>query len=67
MTDNAHTYQQLSSQLDDILSKLQQPDIGVDEALELYEEGLKIAKKCEAHLKQAENKLAKLAPAGKLG
>lgn len=67
MNDNTPTYQQLSDQLDAVLTKLQQPDIDVDQALELYEEGLQLAKKCEARLKQAENKLSKLAPSDKLG
>lgn len=67
MTDNDQTYQQLSTKLDDVLNKLQQPDIGVDQAVDLYKEGLQLAQKCEARLKQAENKLAKLAPGSKLG
>lgn len=60
-------YQQLSAALDEVLYKLQQPDIDVDEALKLYENGLELAKQCEDYLKQAENKLTKLAQATKLG
>lgn len=60
------TYQQASAKLDEILSKLQEPDVEIDEALKLYEEGLHVAKKCESLLKQAENKLTKLAPHAKL-
>jgi exodeoxyribonuclease VII small subunit len=66
MNDDKLTYRQLSAKLDDVLLQLQEPDIDVDQALKLYEEGLQLAKKCEARLKQAENKLAKLAPQAKL-
>lgn len=54
------TYQTLSNQLDDVLARLQQPDIDVDEAVKLYEQGLKLIKQCEAQLKQAENKIEKI-------
>lgn len=67
MNDDKPTYQQLSAKLDVVLSQLQEPDVDVDQALKLYEEGLQLAKKCEAHLKRAENKLTKLAPQAKLG
>jgi exodeoxyribonuclease VII small subunit len=54
------SYQTLSAQLDDVLAKLQQPDIGVDEAVQLYEQGLKLIKQCESQLTVAENKIEKL-------
>jgi exodeoxyribonuclease VII small subunit len=53
-------YSTLNQKLDDILARLQQPDVKVDEAVELYEQGLKLAIKLEAHLKQAENKITRL-------
>lgn len=53
-------YQNLSDQLEEILAKLQRPDIQVDEAVDLYEQGLKIVKQCEAQLKSAENKIVRL-------
>lgn len=67
MSEDKLTYQQLSTNLDRVLAQLQEPDIDVDQALKLYEEGLRLAKQCEARLKQAENKLTKLAPQTKLG
>ena len=53
-------YQTLSAELDGVLAALQQPDVQVDEAVKLYEQGLKLVAQCEQHLKQAENKLTKL-------
>jgi exodeoxyribonuclease VII small subunit len=53
-------YQTLNRQLDDVLSKLQAPDVQVDEAVQLYEQGLKLITALETHLKQAENKIEQL-------
>jgi exodeoxyribonuclease VII small subunit len=53
-------YQTLSAELDGVLAKLQDPDIQVDDAVQLYEQGLKLVSELEKHLKKAENKLAKL-------
>jgi exodeoxyribonuclease VII small subunit len=53
-------YQTLSAELDGVLAALQQPSVQVDEAVRLYEQGLKLVAACEAHLAQAENKLTKL-------
>ncbi len=53
-------YQGLSSELDAVLSALQQPDVAVDEAVKLYEQGMKLVTQLEKHVAQAENKLEKL-------
>jgi exodeoxyribonuclease VII small subunit len=53
-------YQTLSEKLETVLAKLQAPDVRVDEAVKLYEEGLKLVAALEKHLKQAENKIEKL-------
>jgi exodeoxyribonuclease VII small subunit len=54
------TYQDLSSELDDVLNRLQASDIQVDDAVKLYDQGLKLVAELETHLVQAENKLKKL-------
>lgn len=53
-------YTQLSSELDELLAKLQSDDVDVDEALKLYERGIAITKQLEAYLKSAENKVTKI-------
>lgn len=53
-------YQELSAQLELILGKLQGPDVRVDEAVALYEEGLRVIAALEKHLHQAENTIEKL-------
>lgn len=58
--DSSKTYQDLSSELDNVLAKLQQPDIAVDEAVKLYEQGIKLAAELEKHITKAENTLQKV-------
>lgn len=57
-------YQTLNQRLEEVLAKLQAPDVQVDEAVQLYEEGLALVGKLEKHLEQAENKIEKLKNAG---
>jgi exodeoxyribonuclease VII small subunit len=56
----ATDYQTLNRQLEDTLARLQQSDIEVDEAVKLYEQGLKLVAELEAHLATAENKIEQL-------
>lgn len=60
MASKKTDYKTLSTELDEILSKLQSAELNVDEAVDLYERGMKIAKQLEAYLKEAENKVAKV-------
>ena len=53
-------YQQLSQELDSVLAALQQPDVAVDEAVKLYEQGTKLIAQLEDHVTKAENTLEKL-------
>ncbi len=54
------TYQQASEALETLLAKLQHPDIQVDDAMVLYEEGLALVAALEKHLVQAENTIKKV-------
>lgn len=58
--ESSKTYQELSSELDHVLASLQQPDIAVDEAVKLYEQGMKLAHELEKHITKAENTLQKV-------
>lgn len=53
-------YQAVSEKLEAVLARLQAPNVRVDEAVVLYEEGLKLVAALEKHLIQAENKIKKL-------
>lgn len=54
------TYKELNDKLNKVLSQLQSSDMDIDEAFKAYEEGVKIAKQIEEHLKLAENKVIRL-------
>lgn len=51
--------------LEEVVTKLQQPGLQVDEAVKLYEEGLKLIQDLEGHLATAENKIEQLKLAAK--
>lgn len=53
-------YKTLNQELDKVLSDLQAGDLDVEEAVALYEKGMKITKQLQEHLKQAENKVSKI-------
>ena len=52
-------YRELSSELDDVLNKLQSGESDIDEAVKQYERGMQIVKDLEVYLKTAENKVLK--------
>lgn len=60
MASQKTDYKTLSSELDEILGKLQSAELNVDEAVDLYERGMKIAKELEVYLQEAENKVARV-------
>ena len=60
MPKTSKTYQALEQELEQVLSALQHPDVRVDEAVQLYEQGIALVGELEMRLKQAENKLEKL-------
>lgn len=53
-------YQTLSAELDGVLAALQRPDVQVDDAAKLYEQGLKLIAQIEKQVATAENKIRKL-------
>lgn len=60
MAETSKDYRTLSSELDATIARLQQHDVDVEEAVKLYEHGLKLITQLEGHLKQVENKFKKL-------
>jgi exodeoxyribonuclease VII small subunit len=47
-------------QLEEIVSKLEGGDLTLDQALELFEEGIKLSRYCNAKLEEAERKVETL-------
>ncbi len=54
------TYQQLQSELDEVLSELQSSELDIDKSLELYSRGQKLIKQLEDYLKTAKNQITKI-------
>lgn len=53
-------YEQLKTELDEVMSSLQQEDLDVDKAVELYKRGLELVQALETYLKTAENTVIEL-------
>ncbi len=46
--------------LEEIVEKLEEPDLPLDHSLKLFEDGIKQARFCETRLREAEGKVEKL-------
>lgn len=60
MTTQKTDYRTLTAELEQIVDRLQSGEIGIDEAAKSYEQGMKLVKQLEAHLKTAENQITEL-------
>jgi exodeoxyribonuclease VII small subunit len=54
MAKNSFDYRKKASELEDIVAKLQNPDIQIDEAVKLHALGLKLVDELEKYLDQTE-------------
>lgn len=53
-------YEACLGKLEEIVDKLEEPDLPLDQSLKLFEEGIKQARSCEGRLREAEGKVEKL-------
>ena len=62
------TFEERLARLEQIVTRLESSDVGLDESLKLYGEGAGLIKECRKTLAEAEKKIAKLTEdaAGKL-
>lgn len=61
MTDTAieeMTFEQAISELERVVGQLERGDVALDDSIRLYERGALLKKRCEAKLKEAEEKVA---------
>ena len=56
----AKSYSQLQQELDSVTTQLENGDVSIDEALKLYENGLKLVAELEKQLSRAENCIIEL-------
>jgi exodeoxyribonuclease VII small subunit len=59
-SDKTVNYQQLKTELDEVMTTLQQENLDVDKALGLYKRGLELVQALETYLKTAENTVVEL-------
>lgn len=57
--ENARFEDQLE-RLEEIVASLEDETVGLEEALELFEDGMKLAKSCRARLEEVEQRVHKL-------
>jgi exodeoxyribonuclease VII small subunit len=48
------------NRLDEIVQKMEKGELGLDESLKLFEEGVKLSRDCQGQLSEAELKVKKL-------
>ncbi|XXK31064.1 exodeoxyribonuclease VII small subunit [Rhodobacteraceae bacterium nBUS_24] len=52
------TFEQAMAELEKVVSALERGDVALDQSITLYERGAELKKRCEAKLKEAEEKVA---------
>lgn len=52
------TFEQAMSELERVVGQLERGDVALDDSIRLYERGALLKKRCEAKLKEAEEKVA---------
>ena len=57
-------FEELIEKLENITSKLEKDNLNLDKSIELFEEGMKISKKCNEKLENAEKKISILLKEG---
>ena len=58
--DKQPTFEQLMKQLEQLVGKLEQGEVPLDEALQAFEQGMKLVAVCKEQLAQAELKVEKV-------
>ena len=60
------TFEEALAKLQNAVNKLEKGEIKLDEAFDMFEQGIKYARICEEKLTKIENKVAKIVKDGKL-
>lgn len=60
--DNPESFENLFSELEATVAKLEAGDLSLDESLALYQRGMELAKKCGEMLDQVELRVKELSP-----
>lgn len=54
------TYEELANRLDEVVARLEEGDLPLDEALRAYEQGVELVRRCNDLLDQAELRISEL-------
>lgn len=54
------TFEHQLAELSAIIEKMEQPDVGLEESLKLYEQGVKLTRTCQKIIDDAENRIKQL-------
>jgi len=60
MAKSEENFEELIVKLEDITNKLESDKLSLDESVKLFEDGMKISKKCNEKLEDAEKKITML-------
>ena len=60
MTKKKNNFEDLLKRLQEISDELEREDVGLDDSIKLYEEGIKLSKLCYKKLNDAELKISEL-------
>ena len=61
MTDvNDMSFEEAMKELEQVVGQLERGDVALDDSIKLYERGAALKARCEAKLKEAEEKVAKI-------
>jgi len=55
---NEMSFEQAMKELEQVVGQLERGDVALEQSIALYERGAKLKKRCEAKLKEAEEKVA---------
>ena len=64
MAEKEKNFEESLSQLEDIVARLEQGEVPLEEAMKLFQDGMKLAKVCSEKLKTAELEIKKLVAEG---
>jgi len=54
------SFEEAIRELEAVVGKLERGDVALEDSIDLYERGAKLRERCEAKLKEAEEKVAKI-------
>ncbi|MBD3392278.1 MAG: exodeoxyribonuclease VII small subunit [Chitinivibrionales bacterium] len=60
MARKKESFEESLTKLEKLIEKLESNDLALDEALDYFEQGVKLLRACDAHLKSAEGTLKEL-------